>query len=170
MQHFFRYILIILAICFPLALMAQEAAEEKADDSAEATDKAESEETKAPAAIYLAARDGHLDKVQALIANGADINAVNAQGRSALMSAVYVRNRRIIRQLLMEGADVNTVDALGKTALIIAATTGDLDIVQMLLDAGADVSIEDKSKNTALTIAEKRKNKKLTKLLESASG
>ena len=126
-------------------------------------------ETTAPADLYLAAKEGRLEQVKSLIAGGADVNAVNAQGRSALMSAVYKRNRRIVRELLVEGANVNTVDAMGRTALMIAVITGDHDIAQMLIDAGADVSVQDKSKNTAITLAERRKDKKLEKMLDAAS-
>lgn len=147
------YLPILLLLMAPMAVLS---AEEASGPSA-------------PADIYLAAKEGRLEKVRSLIAEGADINAVNAQGRSALMSAVYKRNRRIVRELLVEGADVNTVDAMGRTALMMAVIVGDHEIVQMLIDAGADVSVEDKGKNTAITLAERKDDKKLEKLLDEAS-
>ncbi len=153
----------------PLTSIAQDAPEETAQQETATGDETGREAASAPAEIYLAAKDGHLARLKSLIAAGADINAVNAQGRSALMGAVYVRNRRIVRELLMEGANVNTVDAEGRTALMFAVVNGDMEIVQMLLDAGADVSIQDKNKHTATSIAERHKNKSLVKLLDSAS-
>ncbi len=169
MTRYLTVSILVSALLLTVSVRAQEAGEDPAaGEQAGAEAATGSGETQAPAPIYLAARDGRIDKVRSLIASGADINAVNAYGRSALMSAVYLRNRKIVRELLVEGADVNTVDAQGKTALILATAKEDMDIVQMLIDAGADVTIEDKTKNTALTIAEKRKNKPLTKLLESA--
>ncbi len=116
--------------------------------------------------IYLAAKAGNLKAVQALIAEGNDVNATNASGRSALMSAVFFRNRGIVRELLIEGANINGVDTQGRTALMMAVVNKDMDMVELLLGSGADVSIEDKAKNTAITLAEKTKNKKLVKLLE----
>ena len=169
----FRYLimLLLLGLMHPVGSYAQEATDEKKTEDAAAATEADDtrEDANLPAEIYLAAKEGHLTRVKSLIASGADINAVNAHGRSALMGAVYVRNRRIVRELLIEGANVNTVDAQGRSALIIAVTTGDHEIVQMLLDAGADVSVEDKNKNTASSLAERRKDKPLQKLLDAAS-
>ena len=120
--------------------------------------------------IYLAAKQGNLAAVRSLIAKGNDVNAVNASGRSALMSAVFFSNRGIVKELLTEGANVNSADASGRTALMIAVVKKDMKMVSLLLDAGADVALEDKTKNTAITLAERAKNKKLVKLLEASAG
>ena len=119
--------------------------------------------------VYVAAKEGQLAMLKAMLANGANVNAANANGRSALMGAVYYRNRGIIRELLSEGADVDAVDAQGKTALMIAVANQYMEIIQDLLNAGADVSVKDKKEGTALTLAEKINNKKIIKLLDSAS-
>ena len=120
--------------------------------------------------IYLAAKQGNLSAVRSLIAEGNDVNAVNASGRSALMSAVFFSNRGIVKELLVEGANVNGVDTQGRTALMIAVSNKDIEIVELLLAAGADVAIEDKTKNTAITLAERGNNKQLIKLLEDSTG
>jgi ankyrin repeat protein len=119
--------------------------------------------------IYLVAKQGNLSVVRSLIASGSDVNTANASGRSALMSAVFFRNRGIVRELLTEGANVNSVDAQGRTALMIAVVTKDMKMIDLLLGSGADVTIEDKTKNTAITLAEKTRNKKLLKLLENSA-
>jgi uncharacterized protein len=120
--------------------------------------------------IYLAAKAGNLKEVRSLIAEGRDVNATNASGRSALMSAVFFRNRGIVRELLIEGANVNSADAQGRTALMMAVVNKDMLMVELLLGAGADVALEDKTKKTAITLAEKTKSKKLVKLLEDSAG
>lgn len=163
------FLILLLGLALPLNVFAEDATDKKTEEASVKGNEAGAEKGQRPAEIYLAAKEGHLEKLKSLIASGADINAVNTYGRSALMGAVYVRNRHIVRELLLEGANVNTVDAQGRSALMIAVTTGDHEIVQMLLDAGADVSVEDKSKNTAVTLAERRKDKKLQKLLDAAS-
>jgi len=130
----------------------------------------ETAEAKPVPPLYLAAKSGDLRAVRALIAEGHDVNASNAAGRSALMSAVYFRNRGVVRELLTEGANVDDADRQGRTALMIAVVNMDMSTVELLLEAGASVAVEDKAKNTPITLAEKTKNKKLIKLLEKSKG
>ncbi len=140
-----------------LSVLGQESSESKAA------------ETTVPL-IYLAAKQGNLQKVRELIAAGKDVNAVNATGRSALMSAVQYRNRGIVRELLVEGADVNKVDAQGRSALMLAVMTKDMEMIDLLLTAGADATLQDKAKSTALSLAERSKDKKLIKKLKDSAG
>ncbi len=124
--------------------------------------------------VYLAAKQGRLEKLKSLIAAGADVNASNRNGRTVLMSAVYYRNKAIVRELLSEGVNVDAVDSQGRTALMLAVANNRVEMVNLLLASGADVKIEDKKQNTALTIAEKSslsktKKKKLVKILEQAA-
>ena len=53
-----------------------------------------------------AARKGDVNKVQSLIARGADINASDRNG-NALFSAVNKRNDELVKLLLESGADPN---------------------------------------------------------------
>ena len=119
--------------------------------------------------FYTAAKEGRLEQVKAMLSSGMNVNSKNPAGRTALMGAAYNGNRKVVKTLVVEGADVNQTDAQGKTALMMAVSNVRLDIVEELLKAGADVKVEDKNKKTAITLAEKTKNKKLLKLLESAS-
>ncbi len=147
---------ILLLAYFP-ALSGQESTENKAAE-------------KTVPAIYLAAKQGNLQRVRELIAAGNDVNAVNASGRSALMSAVQYRNRGIVRELLIEGADVNKVDTQGRSALMLAVMLKDMEMIDTLLAAGADANLADKAKSTAISIAERTKNKKLIKKLQDSAG
>ena len=124
--------------------------------------------------IYLAARNGNLNRVRSLIADGMDINVTNFSGRTALMSAVYFQNKSIVRELVGEGADLNVRDAGGRTALMLAVSVNNLELIEELIAAGADVNIADNGKNTALSLVEKSslgksRKKQLTKLLEAAN-
>jgi len=77
-------------------------------------------------------------RVKQLIAQGANVNAHDEHGRTALMSAVRKGQREIVRMLLDAGADPNLQTSYGATALSMASGHHP-DIVRMLLDAGADV-------------------------------
>nr|AEI30666.1 ankyrin 23/unc44 [uncultured microorganism] len=67
-----------------------------------------------------------------------DLNAVDMQGRTALMWAVAAANRDAVDRLLERGVEVNARDREGATALHIAAARRDLALVKRLLEAKAD--------------------------------
>ena len=80
--------------------------------------------------------------VKRFLAAGADVNAVNRFGSTALIEAVYWADAKdIVKMLLQAGADVNAAGPLG-TALMQAASWGHKDIVEMLLQAGADKDLQ----------------------------
>ena len=54
--------------------------------------------------IIQAARDGDLPAVQTLLAEGADINAEDSNGGTALMRASYKGHTEIVKLLLEKGA------------------------------------------------------------------
>jgi uncharacterized protein len=79
-----------------------------------------------------------------LLDKGANINANDAQGHTALIDAALLNHRDVARLLVSRGADVNTPSDLvihGKktslTALTIARSKGHQDIVMLLTEAGA---------------------------------
>ncbi len=70
-------------------------------------------------ALHLAANNGKLDIVTALLGAGADVNAVTNDGKTALMAAAARSNgaAEIVELLLKSGAKKDCKDAEGKTAL-----------------------------------------------------
>ena len=69
-------------------------------------------------ALHLAANNGKLDIVTALLDAGADVNAVTNDGKTALMAAASRSDggADIVELLLKRGAKRDCVDAEGKTA------------------------------------------------------
>ncbi|KAI0300740.1 ankyrin repeat-containing domain protein [Russula brevipes] len=78
--------------------------------------------------------------VQLLLSHGADINAVDRQGRSPLHKALRSRNIDVVKLLLTSGADVNARDRPDLTPLFTVLESGDFDMAQLLLSHGADIN------------------------------
>ncbi|HEX8845636.1 MAG TPA: ankyrin repeat domain-containing protein [Pyrinomonadaceae bacterium] len=101
-------------------------------------------------AFIQAAAAGRTDVVEALLAEGTDVNMVNGSDVTALMRVV---NNSTLDALLSAGADVNRRDNAGFTALMWAAVTGRSDVVERLIAAGADVNVRNNDRETALDLA-----------------
>jgi ankyrin repeat protein len=94
--------------------------------------------------LFGAIKAGAVDKAKATLAGGADANARDAEGATALMAAAYSGNLEMVKTLLAAGADANATDAANWTALMKGVYNQELDrgfpdVVQALIDAGADV-------------------------------
>ncbi len=86
-----------------------------------------------------AAKARNTAEVQKLLGEGADANAKDNAGWTALMWAAYFGRTDTVRALLEKGADVNAKGKDGMTALMNAASADYRDIVHSLLEKGADV-------------------------------
>jgi ankyrin repeat protein len=72
-----------------------------------------------------AKEDGSQSLMEMLVANGAQINALDNRGRTPLMSAVEASNPSAVRFLLQRGANPSIKDNNGHTALNIANAMAD---------------------------------------------
>ena len=96
--------------------------------------------TRGPA-LTLAANLGSAEIVELLLDAGADLEAKNKRGWTAVMSAVDGGRKSIVRLLLSRGASANAAAVkTGWTALMAASSSGFKDISKMLVGAGADVN------------------------------
>jgi ankyrin repeat protein len=110
-------------------------------------------------ALHLAAYFGRAEAVEALLAAGADVEALsdNAERNTALHAALAGRRvPRIVLALLGSGAAINTRAGGGYTPLHIEAFHGDVAFIQMLLAHGADATARADDGRTALAIAEEK--------------
>lgn len=108
----------------------------------------------ASGSVTSAARIGDREAVRKLLTSGADVNAAEADGMTALHWAVTRDDAELVDMLLHAGADVRATTRLGGyTALLMAAKNGNSAIVEKLLSVGADVSGATTSGTTALMFA-----------------
>jgi hypothetical protein len=77
--------------------------------------------------LHNAVASGQKDKVQQLLAQGVDINARNAQGRTALMLAAMGSDSSLIEMLMKAGADPDLRDPAGLRASDFAQQAGHAD-------------------------------------------
>ena len=102
--------------------------------------------------LMYAAEIGSVDAMRLLLDRGADVNAQNAFGSTALMWSVSDPDK--VRLLLDRGAQVNTAAKSGRTALIIAAFTNpSAEVVRLLLAKGAKVDVMDMRRVTPMNAA-----------------
>src|SRR5215469_12074911 len=114
--------------------------------------------------LMYAAAYGSVDAVQALLAAGANVNAVNAQKATSLIWAANDIDK--VRLLLGKGADVNAASALGRQAIHIAAASDKGgEIVPLLMNSGADPKARDARNNTTLLLAALADNFPLVRML-----
>ena len=84
------------------------------------------------------ARNGNLQKIKDLVAQGVDIHIYN---EATLHWAVYHGQLEVVKFLVDQGADIH---AKNDHALRLAAEYGHLDIVKYLVSQGADVHANNK--------------------------
>ena len=87
----------------------------------------------------LVCQRGAVDAVRLLLDNGADINLVDDDGTTPLITVCWDSHVDAARLLLDNGADVNRANKKGTTPLFIACQEGYVNVARLLLDNGADV-------------------------------
>ena len=90
--------------------------------------------------LFDAAKANDVAQLKLLREGGADLDAKDARGFSALMLAAYSGSEDAFQWLLDAGADVNS-DAGGNTVMMGAAFKGYLGMVKKLLEKGADPTL-----------------------------
>ena len=102
-------------------------------------------------------------------APGADLEAVNANGSTALMFAAFEGKAAVADVLLKAGADINHTNTKGHTALMSAAAHGYRNTVALLLDAGADPTVKDTENVTAVEFARDNEHAGVAELIAQAA-
>lgn len=105
-------------------------------------------------ALLSAAQQGNEAAAENLIRTGADVNATDGDGVTALHWAALMGKAALVQELLAHNANVQAATRLGGYApLHLAAEAGNGAIVKLLIDHGADVNATTKTGTTPLMMA-----------------
>jgi len=91
-------------------------------------------------AIYLAARLGKARSLKALLDGGADANAADSRGDTALITAVMFKQTACARMLLSH-SNLGATNKLGYNALHISVNCGNWDCFSMLVKRAGDLDV-----------------------------
>ena len=100
--------------------------------------------TNGETSTYKACKAGHVDVVQFLASNGADLNIANSQGWFPINIAAENRHMEALQVLAANGANFGNINCLGpngETSTYKACKAGHADVVQFLASNGADLNI-----------------------------
>ena len=100
--------------------------------------------------LFAAAGRGDSSAIQPLLDKGANIEARNNDGLTALIVAAVSGQTETVRLLLDKGANIEAKNSNGDTALIFAAYNSRTDVMLLLLEKGADIEAKDNQDDTAL--------------------
>ncbi|KPV52968.1 hypothetical protein SE17_12370, partial [Kouleothrix aurantiaca] len=115
--------------------------------------------------LIAAADRGDADALRRLLADGAEINARDERGRTAVLAATYGRHVPAAQTLIQAGADVNIRDERLDNPFLYAGAEGLIDILRLTIDAGADPTLTNRFGGTALIPACERGHVEVVELL-----
>ena len=96
---------------------------------------------------------GNADSVRNLAKSGADVNAVDENGDTAVVVASANGHKEAVTALIELGANINQSDGKGETAIAAAIRAQNSEMVKTLYEKGADLNQAVKSGETPLMLA-----------------
>ena len=96
---------------------------------------------------------GNADSVRNLAKSGADVNAIDENGDTAVVIASANGHKEAVAALIESGANINQSDGKGETAIAAAIRAQNSEMVKTLYEKGADLNQAVKSGETPLMLA-----------------
>ena len=119
-------------------------------------------------ALSRAARDGKVQEVERLIAEGVSLDAKDGGGNPALANAAAFGHLDVLKLLRRHGANLEASNPDGVTALMFATLNGKADCAEVLLEWGANKDAAGNLGHTALHIAAEKGQLECARLLVRA--
>jgi ankyrin repeat protein len=91
--------------------------------------------------LHRAAAAGDAATIRRLAETGAELDATDSRGRTAVMVAAHLGHREAAKALLDAGADVNRLDLDRYDVITIAAVADDPEMIEIALAAGGDPTL-----------------------------
>ena len=101
-------------------------------------------------AVHYAASSGHLDIIEELYKNQAEIDATNAWHDNAVILASACGSLTSVQWLEQHGVDIHHENRGQRNALMIAAEAGHLHIIEYLYEQNEDLNKRDSDQRSAL--------------------
>ena len=121
------------------------------------------------AGLHDAAARGDVAEIEQLMAEGEKPNIQDANSRTPLHVAAYLRQYGAARALIRLGADPNALDAERYDVITIAAVNNDLEMLKIALDGGGNArAITSPYDGTALIVAAHRGHVEVMRTLIAA--
>jgi ankyrin repeat protein len=103
--------------------------------------------------------------VRTLLKQGADVDAAQPDGATALLWATYHNDAQMVDLLLAAGANVNTANTYGETPLSLACQNRNKQLVDEFLTVGADATAIKSTGETLLMTAARAGDSSIVKAL-----
>ena len=89
-----------------------------------------------------AIKRGDVQIVHDLLGRGAEVDARDPYGQTALMLASHAGHREVVETLIAHRANLNMSAKFGLSALMLAIVAGHAEVARLLAKAGADLSLQ----------------------------
>ncbi|REJ91992.1 MAG: ankyrin repeat domain-containing protein [Planctomycetota bacterium] len=121
---------------------------------------------------YIDCDEARLKLAEKLLEAGADMEARDSMGRTALVCAIHRNQTALAKFLIEEGADLNTRSSMAAGMVFGLTPTHyairNLEILTALIDAGARIDVRDSSGKTPLEVAELFEEEEAAEILREA--
>lgn len=122
----------------------------------------------AGSSLRYAAGRGDLKAIENLHILGVDLNAVDAEGQTAIHWAASSKQIDAIKLLYRLKANMNFKNYSGNTALHLAAWAGEIEVVKSLCACGADKEIKGSGERTPFKMALEAQKYEVCKILKTS--
>jgi ankyrin repeat protein len=126
-----------------------------------------------PVIIQASAEGADEGTLKLLVNAGADVNAQDKLGWTAVMKAAFAGHMQTLEALLKfknPSAKVKTKNFVGETAVMLAAQNGHLDLIEKLVSCNAEIDVKDIQKSSVLMRAARFGHENVVKYLLEKNG